>query len=205
MVGNLDDEVKLIQQARRGDLEAFNLLVLRYQDSAYTTAYRIMGEPHAAADVTQDAFLTAYRRLETFQGGSFRAWLGRIVTNLCYDELRRRKRRPATALDDLPGADFDDGPPLPDHSATPEEAAQQNELQRAIQACIDALTADQRVALVMCDVEGFDYQAIADSLRLNLGTVKSRISRARASVRDCLRAVAELLPESYRLITNTTD
>jgi RNA polymerase sigma-70 factor (ECF subfamily) len=199
MAGTPDDENKLIQTARGGDLEAFNDLVLRYQDSVYSVAYRIMGEGDSAADVSQEVFITAFRRLETFRSGNFRAWLLRIATNRCYDELRRRKRRPATGIDDLPGADFDDGPPLPDENTpSPEQAVQTNELQRAIQNCINALKDDQKLVLVMSDVEGFDYNAIAESMEINLGTVKSRLSRARASVRQCLQAVQELLPESYR-------
>src|SRR5688572_18992477 len=134
-----NDEQALIQTARRGNLDAFNTLVLRYQDSVYSLAYRIMGEPQSAADVTQDAFITAYRRLETFRGGSFRAWMMRIATNQCYDELRRQKRRPATSVEELPDAESDDGPALPDKSETPEQIVQQHELQQAIQQCINSL------------------------------------------------------------------
>lgn len=199
MAGIPEDENQLIEAAQRGDLDAFNTLVLRYQDSVYSVTVRIMGDPHHAADVAQDVFITAFRRLETFRSGNFRGWLLRIATNRCYDELRKRKRRPSIALDDLPGADFDDGPPLPDDdNPSPEQSAQQNELQRAIQNCIDALNADYRVVIVMSDVEGFDYNGIAGALGLNLGTVKSRLSRARRSVRECLQSVQELLPENYR-------
>jgi RNA polymerase sigma-70 factor (ECF subfamily) len=200
-----DNEQALIHTARRGSLEAFNTLVLRYQDSVYTLAYRIMGESHSAADVAQDAFILAYRRLDSYRGGSFRAWLLRIATNTAYDELRRRKRRPATAFDDLPGAESDDGPPVSADTPNPEQVVQQAELQQAIQKCITALSADQRLVLVMSDVEGFSYQEIADQLDVQLGTVKSRLSRARTSVRHCLQAVQELLPAAYRLIGNADD
>ncbi|MEO8396606.1 MAG: sigma-70 family RNA polymerase sigma factor [Chloroflexota bacterium] len=197
MVGNPEDEQALIRRATRGDLDAFNALVLRYQDSAYTLAYRIMGDPHSAADAAQDAMITAYRRLNTFRGGSFRAWLLRITTNQCYDELRRRQRRPAASIDDM-----GDEPALPDGADTPEEVVQQRELQRAMQNCINALNADQRVVLVLCDLEGLDYQAIAENIGAQIGTVKSRLSRARASIRDCLQGVRELLPPAYRLISD---
>ncbi len=199
MVGNPDDEQVLINRARRGDLDAFNALILRYQDNAYTVAFRIMSDSHSAADAAQEAFITAYRRLNTYRGGSFRAWLMRITTNQCYDELRRRQRRPAVSVDEL-----GDDPPLPDDSDTPEEVVQQQELQRAIQNCISALNDDQRIALVLSDVEGLDYQAIADSVGAQIGTVKSRLSRARAAVRDCLQGVRELLPPAYRLISDET-
>src|SRR5689334_22232539 len=139
MADNPLDEQVLIRSATRGDLDAFNALVLRYQDSAYTLAFRIMGDQHSAADAAQEAMINAYRRLKTYHGGSFRAWLLRITTNQCYDELRRRQRRPADSIDDM-----GDDPPLPDDTDTPEEIVQQRELQRAIQQCISALNADQR-------------------------------------------------------------
>ncbi|GIL11624.1 MAG: RNA polymerase subunit sigma-24 [Chloroflexota bacterium] len=199
MASRLENEPALIQAARRGDLEAFNTLVLHYQDGVYALVYRILGEPAAAADVAQEAFITAYRHLRDYRGGSFRAWVFRIATNACYDELRRRKRRPAMLFDDLPGAEADDGPALPADSPTPEQAAQQAELNRAIERCIRALQPDQRLVLVLSDIEGLSYQEIADSAGLNLGTVKSRLSRARAGVRACLQAVQELLPPVYRL------
>jgi RNA polymerase sigma factor (sigma-70 family) len=194
------DEQQLIAAAQRGAVDAFNALVLRYQDSIYTLAYRIMGEPASAADAAQEAFITAYRRLETYRGGSFRAWLSRIATNTCYDELRRLKRRPAVSVEELPDAEADDGPALPDSGQTPEQAMQQLELNNAIQDCINGLGDDQRVTLVLSDVEGLSYQEIAEMTGTQVGTVKSRLSRARAGVRNCLQAVEELLPGAYRLM-----
>ena len=199
MPGNLKDEQGLIQRARGGDLDAFNDLVLAYQDAVFTVTFRIMNDDASAADAAQNTFITAYRRLETYRGGSFRAWVMRIASNTCYDMIRYEKRRPATAFDDLVGDDYDDGPPIPDDTITPEEAAQQQELNQAIQDCIQALKPDQRIALVMSDVEGFSYQEIADSVGAQLGTIKSRLSRARAALRNCLQAVQELLPREYRL------
>ncbi len=199
MASNLENEQALIQSALRGSLDAFNSLVLHYQDGVYSLAYRIMEDSASAADAAQEAFITAYRRLETYRGGSFRSWLLRITTNTCYDELRRRKRRPATALDDLPGAESDDGPSLAADTETPEQAVQQAELQQAIEQCIGALQLDQRTVLLLSDVEGLNYQEISDITGANLGTVKSRLSRARLGVRRCLQAVRELLPAEYRL------
>lgn len=196
------DEAALIARARRGNLDAFNALVARYQDSVFGVAYRLMGDTASAADVAQDAFILAYRRLDSYRGGSFRAWLLRITTNQSYDALRRLKRRPAVSMEELAPPDSDEGPNLPDDSDTPEEIVQQRELQRAIEQCIDALGPDQRNVLVLSDVEGLNYQEIADSVGTTLGTVKSRLSRARAAVRDCLRGVEELLPSAYRLNTD---
>lgn len=202
MAADPEDEQAHIRMAQRGDVNAFNALVLQHQDGVYTLAYRIMGEPASAADATQDAFFTAYRRLDTYRGGSFHAWLLRIATNACYDELRRRKRRPATSLEDLPDADSDDGPALPAQTDTPEQVVQQLELNTAIQNCINGLGDDQRIVLVMSDVQGMSYQEIAESLDVQIGTVKSRLSRARLGVRRCLQAVQELLPAEYRLLSD---
>jgi len=191
-----------IQRAQGGDLAAFNELVLMYQDAVYSVTYRIMGEPDGAADAAQDTFITAYRKLDTYRGGSFKSWLLRIATNTCYDALRYHKRRPATAFEDMVSDDYNDGPPIPDPVATPEEAAQNQELSSAIQDCITALQDDQRIALVMSDIEGYSYQEIADTTDVQLGTVKSRLSRARAALRQCLQAVQELLPAEYRLVND---
>ena len=195
-------EADIIRKAQAGDRDAFNLLVLAHHDRAYTLAYHIMGDPDSAADSTQEAFLSAFRRIQTYRGGSFRAWILRIVANACYDELRRRKRRPAQPLEDPASGDE---LPIPDPSPSPEQAAQQDEMNRAIEQCIGALGAGQRAVLVLSDVQGFTYEEIAGALGINLGTVKSRLSRARLAVRDCLRAVPELLPTIYRLVGEDHD
>lgn len=203
MASTPDQELALIEIARRDKttkaLDAFNMLVLRYQDQVYALTYRIMGDHQTADDVTQAAFITAFNRLSTYQGGSFKAWLMRIATNQSYDELRRFKRRDTVSVDELPGAETDDGAALPDPSETPEQVAEQHDLQRALQECINGLAPDYKTVLVLCDVQGYDYAAIADVTGVALGTVKSRLSRARAGVRECLSAVQELLPARYRL------
>lgn len=192
-------ETRLIQAAQKGDVSAFNTLVTQYQDRVYNTAYRVMGTAADADDITQETFIAAYRRLDTFRGGSFRAWLLRITVNTCYDELRRRKRRPADSIEDMPGADMDDGPALPSPADLPETMAVRRELARAIQDCINALGPDQRSVLVLCDIDGMNYNEIAESTGAALGTVKSRIARARLNMRSCLQAVRELLPSEFRL------
>ncbi len=190
------DELALIQEAQRGNVNSFNALVLHYQVGAYNLAYRLVGEPEAAADATQEAFISAYNHLNQFRGGSFKSWLLRIVTNACYDELRRRKRRPAMSLDELEeNAELQ----LIGKTESTESLAQRNALNRAIQDCLDDLPDEQRVVAVLCDVQGYDYQEIAAVTQVSLGTVKSRISRARQRLRDCLQDAGELLPESYRL------
>ena len=195
------DEQALIKSALEGDLNAFNRLVLHYQDMVYNVAYRIMGEHAASDDATQEAFISAYKKLNQYRGGSFKAWLLRIVTNACYDELRRRQRHPVTALE----PELDDGETLEDpywiedDTLTPEERSEQNELQAAIQRCINALEDKFRIVLVLVDVEGLDYETASVAAGTPLGTIKSRLARARNRVQDCLQKFRELLPDLFRL------
>lgn len=195
------DEASLIAAARRGRVDAFNDLVLAYQHQVYNLAYRILGDPAAAADAAQETFISAYQHIAEFRGGSFRSYLLRIASNACYDELRRRKRRPATSFEDFGDGEVDEeaNPALINGGVGPEESAERAEMVRAIQACIETLPADQRITLVLSDVEGLSYEEIAETTGVALGTVKSRLARARGKLRDCLRAHQELVPAEYRL------
>ncbi|MCA9938465.1 MAG: sigma-70 family RNA polymerase sigma factor [Anaerolineales bacterium] len=192
------DEDQLIQHAQQGDITAYNRLVLHYQDAVYNVALRIMSDPAAAADAAQEAFISAYKALGRFRGGSFKAWLMRIVTNQCYDELRRYKRRPQSSLDELT-EESNSFAFMRSDDPGPEAWQQRQELVREIEHCLEMLPDEQRIVTVLCDVEGYDYQEIATMMSTSLGTVKSRLSRARRRLRDCLQQVAELLPSDYRL------
>lgn len=199
------DETRLITAAKSGDVESFNVLVLEHQDMAYSVAYRILQDQPAAADATQTAFISAFRNLKQFAGPSFRAWLLRIVTNACYDELRRTRRRPTTSLDDLveDGSSdeliSDENPSFTATIEAPESTVQRRELRSAIEDCLGQLNETYRIVAVMVDVEGYSYEEAADIANTSLGTVKSRLSRARDRLRDCLRKKEELLPGQYRL------
>ena len=195
------DEPALIHDAQRGSLDAFNTLVLHYQDTVFNTALRILGDEDQAADAAQEAFISAFRSITSFRGGSFKAWLMRTVTNACYDELRRKKRRPTTPLEpELDDGDEMDSPRwLADPKFTPEQAAEADEVEHAIQHCLEALPAEFRAVVVLADIQGMDYTEVAASVRVPLGTIKSRLARARLRLRECLRGFAELLPASYRL------
>ena len=194
------DETALIHSAQRGDLEAFNRLVLAYQDALFNTALRILGDEPAASDATQEAFISAFRSLASYRGGSFRAWLLRTVTNACYDELRRRQRRPSTPLEPASDNEEVETPHwLADPTPTPEEQVDQAELEHAIQHCLDNLPADFRAVVVLADIQGLDYSEVAAALQKPLGTIKSRLARARLKLRDCLQDFRELLPAAYRL------
>lgn len=195
------DENALIHDAQNGDLDALNRLVLAYQDSLYNTALRILGDEDQAADATQEAFISAFRHITSFRGGSFKAWLLRTVTNACYDELRRKQRRPTTPLEPATDDDEEIESPrwLADTSMTPEQKSEADELEHAIQHCLNALPTDFRTVVVLADIQGMDYSEIADSTRTPLGTIKSRLARARLRLRECLQGFRELLPASFRL------
>lgn len=193
------DEPTLIAAAQRGSVDAFNELVLAYQQQVYNLAYRIMGDPASAADAAQETFISAFQNIGRFRGGSFKSYLLRIVSNRCYDELRRRKRRPATSFEDFGEVDEDANPALINGGEQPEEYAERQEMARVIQAGIETLPPDQRITLALSDVQGLSYQEIAEVTSVSLGTVKSRLARARGKLRDYLRAQGELLPARYRL------
>lgn len=200
------DEVELINYAKQGDLDAFNRLVLVYQDVVYAQAYHMMGEPDSAEDATQEAFISAFRKLRSYRGGSFRAWLLRIVTNACYDELRRRKRRPTTPLEPLDEDNEEIESPrwIADPAEPPEESVERAELRDAIQRCLGELPHDFRAVVLLVDVQGFDYREAAEVIGKPVGTVKSRLSRARLRLRNCLQEVWELLPAIFRLVEEDT-
>ena len=195
------DEIALVQSAQSGDLDSFNTLILHYQDRVFNTALRILGDEDIAQDAAQEAFISAFRSISTFRGGSFKAWLLRTVTNACYDELRRQKRRPTTPLEPETndGEEMDSPRWLADPNMTPSEQSEADELEHAIQHCLDTLPADFRTVVVLADIQGMDYSEVATAAHVPLGTIKSRLARARLRLRECLRGFEELLPSSFRL------
>jgi RNA polymerase sigma-70 factor (ECF subfamily) len=206
-----DDEKKLIARSQQGDISAFNQLVLYYQQVVYNTVFRLLGDYDTAADVTQETFIAAYRSIHTYRGKSlFRAWLLRIGTNLAYDHWRRIQRRPSESLDVI--ADEEDlyTPALTETLAqtgpdsNPEENLLTQELQELIQRGLQELSLDQRTVIVLCDIEGLSYEEVAQATQTTLGTVRSRLSRARARLRLYLSQYQELLPRPYRP-TSITD
>lgn len=189
----LDDPAleALIDRARGGDLPSFNSLVSRFQDPVYSLALRMLGSPEAAEDATQEAFIRAWRRIDTFRGGRFQSWLFTIVANLSRDELRRRGRRPQTSLDaarddpDRASLDpADDGP-------SPEQVAETGDLRVLLERALAELPDEWREIVVLSDVQDLAYDEIANITGLPLGTVKSRLSRARGRLRDIIAATAE--------------
>lgn len=180
----------LVERAIGGDLEAFNEIVLLYQDYLFALVVRVVRDRDSAADAVQEALFSCYRNLDRFRGDSFRSWLTRIALNAATDVLRYRKRRPA---DPYPEWEDDSWQPPTGEDASPERQAMRGQTAQALSAALAEITSDQRTAIVMYDVEGFDYQEIADITGVSLGTVKSRIHRGRLALRELLSADMELL------------
>ena len=187
------NETQLIFAARNGDAQAFNSLVLFHQDRIYNLAVRILGDSDLAEDITQNTFLTAYLNLPHFRNGSFRSWLYTIATNLCYDVHRRHKRYPVMSLDDKDLAEERLSPisNFSSSSLLPEVEIERHESEQAIQRALDRLELKHRAVIVLVDIQDNDYQEAAQILRIPVGTVKSRLARARARLHQLLTPVLE--------------
>ncbi len=193
------EEAALVAAARDGDLEAFNRLILRYRQQVYNLAYHFLHDPAAADDATQEAFIAAYRSLKRFRGGSFRAWLMRIVANAARDELRRRKRRPTVSWEAFGELDEEANPYLVDEAEGIEARTERHALRLALERALAELPERQRALILLIDHWGFSYEEAAQALGLRLGTVKSGLARARSKMRRYLQSAGELLPLRYRL------
>ena len=186
-----------------GQSSCFNCVIEIYQTQAYNLARRMLSDWALAKDAVQESFVSAYRAFNRFRGENLTAWVLRIVSNTCRDMLRARKSRPAVSLDPLPSTDSDEPPgpsavDLPSDEASPEDRAEQSELRAAIQGCLDGLQEDRRLAVLLVDVHGLSYEEASESMGCSLGTVKSRVSRGRGGMRDCLQNTGELLPSRFR-------
>ena len=183
-----DDQVQrrdliLIEQARDGSLDAFNALVECYQDHLFALVARMVPDRDQASDAVQEAFFSAYRNLRSFRGGSVRSWLSRIAINAAMDQQRLKKRRPSQPYPEL---EDDSWQPPAGPEADPERTAMEGERSRVLRNALSAITHDQRHAIVLFDVEGYDYAEIAELTGVSLGTVKSRIHRGRLALRERL-------------------
>lgn len=201
-----EDENELIIRSQHGNVHAFNQLVLQYQQMVYNVALRMLGDPDAAADVAQDTFIAAFRALSSFRAGSsFRSWILRIASNQACDQWRRTHRHIQESLDELIDEDEPHaGSVLSSLVATgdevnPEESLLTRELQEVIARGLQMLPLDQRIAVILCDMQGLSYEEIANTTQTSLGTVRSRIARGRTRMRDYLYQHRELLPRTYRL------
>ena len=195
------DEQTLINAVRQGDLDAFNELVLRYQGFMFNIALRMMNNEDSAADALQDALLSAFRKFNSFRGGSLRSWLARVVINACYDELRRQRRHPMLLLDQIQTEqdemDVDDW--LVDPVQGLEEQIENRELDHAVQHGLRSLAPLYAAMLVLVDIEGMSYEEAAIAANIPVGTVKSRLARARLQMRQTLRPYQEPFCVSYHV------
>lgn len=191
------DEAALVEASQHGDVEAFNRLVIDHQGLVYNICYRMLADADGAADATQDTFLSAFKSVRGFRGGSFKAWLLRIATNACYDQLRRRQRRPTAALDPIL-ADGVIDPALVDGDPGPEERMLHREQLEHIAQGLLTLPPEQRIVVLLSDLHGLSYEEIAQATGISLGTVKSRLNRGRGRMRDFLLGHRELMPVQTR-------
>jgi RNA polymerase sigma-70 factor (ECF subfamily) len=185
-IGGGDVEMRRIQAARTGDLQAFNDLIIPYQDGLFRWVYRMVGEQALAEDLTQSVFITAYEKLNTFRDGSFRGWLSRIARNRSIDEIRRRNSQRTISLNTAyyrnDGQELQDT--LQSETLMPETTVEQKEQARAVRKVLDWLPEEYRQVLVLVDMDEMDYQEAADILGVPLGTIKSRVARARGKFRE---------------------
>lgn len=191
-----DMEEAWVRQAVQGDLEAFNQLALGYQDMAYNHARALLGDPDSAEDAVQDSFIKAFQNLSGFRGGSFRGWLLRIVTNSAYDMLRRSGRRPTQPLfpEDNDGEEIESSAWLADPNASVQETVERGEENQRLYQLLDELPEVYRSVLTLVDLHELDYLEAAEALKVPIGTIKSRLARAR------LRMQAKLREDKYAIL-----
>jgi len=188
-------EITLVHSAQSGDVDSFNALVLKYQDVMYRTALRILGQEALAEDATQDAFISAYQHMGQFRGGSLKAWFIRILVNKCYDDFRHMQRTPTISLD---GSLTNDGENeglytmLWDQAPSVEEYVEASERNEHIQKCLNKLSLDNRIIIMLVDIEEMSYSEASAILKIPIGTVKSRLARARFNLREELKAGGKL-------------
>jgi RNA polymerase sigma-70 factor (ECF subfamily) len=182
------NEAELVSAAQKGDLEAFNRLVISYQEKVFNLALRILGDEASAEDITQTTFLAAFRSLRRFRNGSFRSWLYRIATNACYDEYRRLKRHPvlSSESEDVAEEKFTPLDGMPGLNILPEKEYDRHERDLVVQQALDRLETEQRSVVVLVDLQDLDYQEAAQILGVPVGTVKSRLARARIKLGQLL-------------------
>ena len=175
-----EQEAAIVRKVLGGDANAFETLVLEYEKNVYNIALRMTGNSEDAADMTQEAFIKAYNSLQSFRGDSkFSVWLYRIVSNVCLDFLRSKNRRPTVSLsvedDDGEDAQLD----VADESQSPELLLDRKLTRDSVRRGLDSLPPDYRQILLLREIQGLSYEEIAQALSLEVGTVKSRIFRAR--------------------------
>jgi len=185
------EDTELVQATKLGDLNAFNELVLHYQDQVFHLAYRILGNQNIAEDVSQNAFILAFRKIHQFREGSFRIWLFKITTNLCYSEMRTWKRNTFQSLEPTNSdGETNESPKwIKDNRSLPEEEAETSELREILESTMNKLPSIYRTTLSLVDVQEFTYKEAASIMGISMGTVKSRLARGRIQFRSILMGI----------------
>ena len=201
LLNGFTPEMELIKAAQHGDLEAFNLLIPRYQNFLFGIALALLNDEDAAADAVQEALISAFRKFDTIRGVSLRSWLARVVINACYDEIRKKRRQNSVPLDQFnaEGDEIETSSWLVDPQEDPEMQYESRELEAAIEKCLGELHPIYRIVLILVDIQGLSYEEAAVAIGVPVGTIKSRLSRARLQLQKSLQAAGELLPASYRV------
>lgn len=190
----MKDEAALIKKIKSGDKHAFSELVLQYEKRAFNFAYRILKDAHLAEDATQEAFLRVFSKIDTFMGNSsFSTWFYTILNNICLDYLRKKSRQPdALSIPQTSADDEEYELQIEDKSAGPHEVLQKKDAAALLEKAIGLLSLEHRSVVILRDIEGREYEEIARILNISLGTVKSRLSRARLALRKILEEQKEL-------------
>lgn len=191
----------MIKAAQHGDLNAFNALILRYQNLLYGIALRMLNDEDVASDAVQEALISAFSKLNSFRGGSLRSWLARVTVNACYDEMRRKRRQREVPMEqfNMEGEEVEDMSWMIDPAVRPEEQYESFELENAIQRSLSRLTPAYREVLVLVDIEGLSYEEASIAVQIPVGTVKSRLARARLQMRCNLQGYNDILPAQYSM------
>ena len=191
-----DREHELVQKSKQGDVVAFEELIGDYQKKVLNLAFRMLGKSEDAEDAAQDIFIRVFRSMRNFnEESAFSTWLYKISTNVCLDILRKRKRQNAIGTVSIQQYSTEDEEyelPIEDNTPTPYEKVQQNEAMRSLEKALTKLGEEQRMAIVMRDINGLSYEEIAKVMDCSLGTIKSRINRSRLALRKLLEKDKEL-------------
>lgn len=200
------EDTELVQAAKLGDLNAFNKLVLKYRDQVFNLAFRILGNQDAAEDVAQDTFILAFQKRCQFHGDTFRAWLLKIATNLCYDEMRKWKRHPRQSLEPIDKENNTNESPywIKDRGPLPEEEVEMSDLRNVLEHGLRQLPLKFRTVVTLVDVHQMDYKEVSRIAGIPIGTVKSRLARGRMQLGNYLKRLnPPTIPVSISFLTQS--
>ena len=194
------EDLQWVMDAKNGDLESYNRLVIKYQQLAYNIAYRISGNTHLAEDAVQNGFISGYQNINSFKDGSFKNWILRIISNACYDLLRNQNRQRVADFNSDGENDFSADLPewISEDGESPEDFTVRQDLGNAIQQCLKSLDENFRTLVILIDMQDMNYVEASTIVGKPVGTIKSRLSRARKKMQSCLQNFSELLPDKFR-------